>query len=248
LQVLANDKRDDPARIGLTTYREPARWGVWDEQADLLPASYARSVTAAGGVPMLLPPSLPACVGPALDGLHGLLIAGGADVDPGCYGQQRAGQTGPARPDRDSWELALVQAALARELPVLAICRGMQVLNVALGGDLVQHLPDRVGSDAHCPTVGEHGRHPITVASGSLLATIQASGAQVATYHHQAVERLGDGLIAAGWAGDGTVEAVECAGAGWLVGVQWHPEVLDGDRLFEAFVQAAKAYRDGAAP
>jgi gamma-glutamyl-gamma-aminobutyrate hydrolase PuuD len=139
-----------------------------------------------------------------------------------------------------------VLAAIARKLPVLAICRGMQVLNVALGGDLVQHLPDQVGSDEHCPVPGEHGRHPIRVAGDSVLATVWPDGAQVATYHHQAVQRLGEQLNPTAWAADGTVEAVECAGAGWLIGVQWHPEVLDGAALFQAFVRAATAYRDGA--
>ncbi|MEO9238459.1 MAG: gamma-glutamyl-gamma-aminobutyrate hydrolase family protein, partial [Jatrophihabitantaceae bacterium] len=128
--MLADDNSDDPALIGLTTYREPARWGVWDETADLLPASYARSVTEAGGAALLLPPGRSDVVSAVLDGLHGLVVAGGADVDPSRYGRSRDPNTGPARPDRDDWELALVVEALARQLPVLAICRGMQVLNV----------------------------------------------------------------------------------------------------------------------
>lgn len=238
-----DDNSDFVPRIGLTSYRESARWGVWDEAADLLPASYAGSVSAAGGAPMLLPPGRPGTADAVLDGLHGLIIAGGADVDPVRYGQDRHPRTDPARTDRDGWELALVAGALDRDLPVLAICRGMQVLNVALGGDLLQHLPDQIGSDQHCPTVGVHGRHPVSFAAGSGLASILGERAVVATYHHQAVRRLGERLTATGWAADGTVEAVEYAGAGWVVGVQWHPEVHDGQLLFAAFVQAAAGYR-----
>src|SRR6478752_1553096 len=154
-------------RIGLTTYREPAAWGVWNEPADLLPATYAEGVRVAGGVALLLPPGDVESVAAALDGLDGLLLAGGADVDPGRYRAVREPATGPARPDRDEWELALTRAALEGDLPLLAVCRGMQVLNVALGGDLHQHLPDVVGSQLHCPTVGAHGRHNVRLAPGS---------------------------------------------------------------------------------
>ncbi|MDQ2838230.1 MAG: gamma-glutamyl-gamma-aminobutyrate hydrolase family protein [Actinomycetota bacterium] len=237
------DNRDDPVRIGLTTYREPARWGVWDEPADLLPASYARAVTAAGAVAMLLPPGADAAVNAVLDGLHGVVISGGADVDPARYAAVRDPSTGPSRPDRDGWELALVRAALSRRLPVLAICRGLQVLNVALGGSLIQHLPDVVDNQGHCPTVGLHGRHPVSLRAGSRLGVALGERAEVATYHHQAIDRLGAGLEAVGWAEDGTIEAAECDQQGWTVGVQWHPEVFDGAPLFEAFVQAATAYR-----
>ncbi|HJQ01297.1 MAG TPA: gamma-glutamyl-gamma-aminobutyrate hydrolase family protein [Jatrophihabitans sp.] len=238
-----DDDADLFPRIGLTSYREPARWGVWDEPADLLPASYAGSVSAAGGAPMLLPPAGSATTGAVLDGLHGLIVTGGADVDPDRYGQHRHPLTDPARTDRDGWELALVAAALERGLPVLAICRGMQVLNVALGGDLLQHLPDLLSSDQHCPTVGVHGRHPVSFADGSRLAAILGEQTVVATYHHQAVRQLGERLTATGWTADGIVEAVEYAGADWVIGVQWHPEVHDGQLLFAAFVQAAVDYR-----
>ncbi len=248
--MATNDNRDYPPRIGLSTYRDPARWGVWDEPADLLPASYARAVSAAGGAPMLLPPGSPASVRSVLDGLHGLIIAGGADVDPHRYGAAREPNTGPAATDRDGWELALTEAALAIGLPLLAICRGLQVLNVALGGDLVQHLPDRIGTELHCPTVGVHGRHRVELAAGSLLASVFGSDAEVATYHHQAVNRLGDGLAATGWSADGVIEAAEGTGQNWIVGVQWHPEVAgpqpdpDGAALFRALVQRAAEYRD----
>ena len=225
-----------PPRIGLTTYREPARWGVWDEPADLLPSSYSAAIRAAGGVAMLLPPA-PAEHAPfALDGVDGLLVAGGADVDPAQYGAERDPHTGAPRTDRDEWELALVHAALARDLPLLAVCRGMQVLNVALGGDIVQHLPDTTGGDLHCPFVGQHGRHEVDLAPQSLLAGIAGARTEIATYHHQAVGRLGADLVATGWAHDGVVEAIELPTRDWVVGVQWHPEAHAGESLFDAFV------------
>jgi putative glutamine amidotransferase len=245
----AVDAMQLPPRIGLTTYREPAAWGVWSEPADLLPVRYAGAVAAAGGVAMLLPPAgidgLEAAAAAALDGLHGLALAGGADVDPGRYGAARDVRTGPARPDRDVWELALARAALERSLPVLAICRGMQVLNVALGGDLVQHLPDVAGHDGHLPVVGQHGRHDVRLVRESRVGALLGDCAVVATYHHQAVDRLGAGLVATGWAGDDTIEAFEHTGPAWVVGVQWHPEVHDGVALFAGFVAACARYRAG---
>jgi putative glutamine amidotransferase len=228
-------------RIGLTTYREPAAWGVWSEPADLLPASYAAGVRAAGGVALLLPPGDASTADVVLDGVHGLLLAGGADVDPARYGADRHDATGPPRTDRDEWELALARKAILRDLPVLAVCRGMQVLNVALGGDLRQHLPDDVGSDLHCPTVGVHGRHAVALAGGSALAGVFGERAEVATYHHQSVDRLGTDLVPTGWADDGVVEAVELPGRTWVVGVQWHPEAHAGEGLFAAFVAACAA-------
>jgi len=240
---------EQPPRIGLTTYREPAAWGVWSQPADLLPASYATAIVSAGGVALLLPPAttgdLDRAAGAVLDGLHGLALAGGADVDPARYGAARDAGTGPARPDRDAWELTLTRTALERGLPVLAICRGMQVLNVALGGDLVQHLPDIVGNDTHCPAVGEHGRHDVRLIRESQVGALLGDCAVVATYHHQAVDRLGTGLVATAWAADGTVEALEHTGAGWVVGVQWHPEVHDGAALFAGFVAACARHRAG---
>ena len=228
-------------RIGLTTYRERARWGVWDEPADLLPASYADSIFEAGGVAMLLPSpghDSGELAASALDGLAGLLVAGGADVDPARYGAGRDRATGPARPERDAWEISLIQQAISRDLPVLGVCRGLQVLNVALGGTLVQHLPDVVGTDDHCPIVGEHGRHDVELKSGTRLYALLGDRTTVATYHHQAVDRPGVGLRATGWAADGTIEAVESQDGSWVLGVQWHPEVHDGARLFAGFVEA----------
>ena len=241
---------DLPPRVGLTTYRETAAWGVWDEPADLLPTNYADSVAAAGAVPLLLPPVLPESEPAAdavLDGVHGLLIAGGADVDPARYDAGRDAHSGPARPDRDAWEIMLTRLALGRGMPLLAICRGMQVLNVALGGTLIQHLPDAVGSDLHCPAVGVHGRHDVRLASATLVGSAFGTHTDAATYHHQGIDRLADTLVATGWASDGVIEAVELPGDGWTVGVQWHPEVHAGLPLFSAFAAACRSYRGSVA-
>jgi putative glutamine amidotransferase len=198
-------------------------------------------VRAAGGVAVLLPPDEPASAGAVLDAVDGLVLSGGADVDPQQYGAQRLPATGPARGDRDRWEIALAREAIARDLPVLAICRGMQVLNVALGGELRQHVPDDVGHDLHCPSVGVHGRHVVVTGVPSATNTAIGERAEVATYHHQAVGRLGADLIATAWAEDGVIEAIELPGRAWVVGVQWHPEAHDGTSLFAAFVGACRA-------
>ncbi|MDP9116471.1 MAG: gamma-glutamyl-gamma-aminobutyrate hydrolase family protein [Actinomycetota bacterium] len=246
-----------PARsplIGLTTYREPAAWAVWHEPADLLPVSYADAIVAAGAIAVLLPPAcfadLDAAADEALHAMHGLVLCGGADVDPQRYHADRDPRTGPARPDRDGWELALAHAAILRDLPVLAICRGMQVLNVALGGTLLQHLPDSVGHDGHCPTKGVHGRHLVELSSTSRIGSLLGASCEVATYHHQGLDRLGDDLQATGWSLDGTVESVEHTRRQWVVGVQWHPEVAkaapgaDGAELFSGFIRACVSRRD----
>ncbi|HTW20809.1 MAG TPA: gamma-glutamyl-gamma-aminobutyrate hydrolase family protein [Mycobacteriales bacterium] len=236
-------------RIGLTTYRERAVFGVWDETADMLPAIYADAIEVAGGLPILLPPAIcddevDAAAEAVLDGVHGLVLSGGADVDPERYAAKRHERTGPPRHDRDAWEIALVGAALRRDLPLLGVCRGMQVLAVALGGTLEQHLPDRVGHEDHAHTPGVHGRHEVRLAPESRLAGIVGPVAEVATYHHQAVDRLPDGVVASGWAEDGTVEAFDVCDSTWAVGVQWHPEVYNGQSLFAAFVAASAAWRD----
>lgn len=235
-------------RIGLTTYRERAAFGVWDETTDLLPATYADAVSAAGGVPLLLPPvsgpTRPAeAAASILAGLHGLVLSGGADIDPVRYDAPRQPETGPPRADRDEWEISLIRQALAVDLPVLGVCRGMQMLAVALGGSLVQHLPDVVGNESHRPVEGIHGRHEVVLADGTRTAAILGPATEVATYHHQAVDRLPAGVLATGWARDQTVEAFEVCGATWAIGVQWHPEVHDGQRLFAAFLAAADAWR-----
>jgi gamma-glutamyl-gamma-aminobutyrate hydrolase PuuD len=223
--------------VGITTYRETARWGVWNCPAVLVPADYVRQVSAAGGVPVLLPPIADDVE--VLDRLDALVLAGGADVDPARYGADRSPRTGPSATDRDEAELALLAAALERDLPVLAVCRGLQLLTVLRGGTLVQHLPDVVGNDAHVPSPGTYGDNAVSIAPGSRLAALVGTEATWACHHHQAVDRLGEGLTAVAWAQDGTVEAAELDGARFVVGVQGHPEVGDDARLFAGLVEAA---------
>jgi putative glutamine amidotransferase len=224
--------------VGITTYRETARWGVWDCPAVLVPADYSRQVSAAGGIPVLLPP-IPDDV-EVLGRLDAVVFAGGADVDPERYGAERSPRSGPAAVDRDEAELALLEAAVSRDLPVLAVCRGLQLLTVLRGGSLVQHLPDVVGNDAHVPSPGTYGDNAVRIAPGSRLAGLLGTKAVWACHHHQAVDRLGEGLTAVAWAEDGTVEAAELDGARFVVGVQGHPEVGDDARLFEGLVEVAR--------
>jgi putative glutamine amidotransferase len=225
--------------IGITTYRESASWGVWQRPADLLGAGYADAVADAGGAPVLLPP-LPEVVLDALPALDGLVLAGGADIDPRRYGAVRDPATGPPRQDRDETELELARACLERDIPLLAICRGMQVLNVALGGSLLQHLPDVAGTAAHRAGDGCFHERTIDVAPGSRLAALVGDRLDVHCYHHQAVDRLADGLRAVAWSEDGVVEAVEpVQPAGFLLAVQAHPEESADRRLFAALTEAA---------
>ncbi|GAA2261549.1 gamma-glutamyl-gamma-aminobutyrate hydrolase [Streptomyces ruber] len=222
--------------IGVSTYWESAaRWGIWELEAALLPAGYPRLVRAAGGLAAMLPPDGPAYAAETVARLDGLVIAGGPDVDPARYGAERSPRTGPPAPERDAWELALIGAALDAGTPLLGICRGMQLLNVALGGTLVQHL------DGHVAEVGVFGRHTVRPVPGSRYADISPGDASVPTYHHQAVDRLGEGLRPSAYAADGTVEAVELPGPGWVLGVQWHPEMGEDTRVMEALVRAASA-------
>jgi putative glutamine amidotransferase len=220
--------------IGVTTYLEPAAWGVWEMPAALLPAGYPRLIQAAGGLAALLPPDDPAQAEPVVSRLDGLVIAGGADVEPVRYGAEPDERTGPPARDRDAWELALIRAALASGTPLLGICRGLQLLNVALGGTLVQHL------DGHVGGVGVFGAHTVKPVPGTRYAEIVAEESSVPTYHHQSVDRLADTLVASAHAEDGTVEAVELPGAGWALGVQWHPEAGDDMRVMSALVAAAR--------
>jgi putative glutamine amidotransferase len=235
--------------VGLSTYREPARWGAWQAPADLLPASYSDLVRRAGGAPVLLLPGPGAAA--AVGRLDALVLTGGGDLDPARYGAQPHPATSRVSPRRDASELELLAAALGAGLPVLGICRGLQVLNVARGGTLVQDLAAGAG---HAGAPGTFGTHPVTVAPGSRLGAIVGAGGrkgcvlQAPTAHHQAVGRLGDGLVACAWAGDGVIEAVELApgaagGSQFVVAVQWHPEAGDDDRLMRALVAAASGAR-----
>ncbi len=226
--------------IGITTYLEQARFGLWDLPAAVLPHGYLDGVAAAGGVPVLLPP-VGHVTADVLSRVDGLIVAGGADIDPVQYGAAREPATGPARPDRDFSEHLLIEAAIANGVPLLAVCRGMQLLNVVLGGTLHQHLPDVVGNTEHLPTPGIFGRVPVKVLADSRLSTIVGSEVDVHCHHHQAVDMLGAGLVPVAWAGDGTVEAVELPDPEFVLGVQWHPEEDGVDRrLFEALVSAAR--------
>jgi putative glutamine amidotransferase len=223
--------------IGISTYVERARWGVWDTGAVLLPRSYVDCVVKAGGIPVLLP-----SVGrdsSILSAMDGLVIAGGADVEPARYGHELQEKT-VTRPDRDTFEFALVQDAVDRGLPVLGVCRGLQVLNVAFGGTLTQHLPEVVGHGEHQPAPAVYGHNRIVLAEESRAGRILGREAKGQCYHHQAVARLGADLRAVGWAADGTVEAVELPGGQFVLGVQWHPEQdIEDVRLFSALVAAA---------
>jgi putative glutamine amidotransferase len=240
---------DDAPVIGLTGYEEQVSWGVWDVPGVLLPSAYVRAVVAAGGVPVLLPP-VPEVVEAVLPRLDGLILSGGPDIEPARYGAQPLASTAQPRVDRDSAELGLAGTATAAGLPVLGICRGLQLLNVARGGTLHQHLPDVLGSSAHAPAPGEYGHHAVRVTSGSLLArALGRTETEVPSYHHQSVDGLGDGLVVTAVAPDGTVEAVEDPSLPFCLAVQWHPEAGTDPSLFRALVEAARTRRStGAAP
>lgn len=226
--------------IGITTYLEQTRFGLWDTPAAVLARGYLDGVVNGGGVPVLLPP-VGEVTADLLSRVDGLLVAGGADIDPVHYGADRAQETGAARPDRDHSEHVLIEAALANGVPLLAVCRGMQLLNVVLGGTLHQHLPDVVGNTDHLPKPGVFGQVPVKVLADSRLSAIVGSEVDVHCHHHQSVDLLGAGLIPVAWAGDGVVEAVELAEPEFVLGVQWHPEENGVDsRLFHALVSAAK--------
>jgi gamma-glutamyl-gamma-aminobutyrate hydrolase PuuD len=222
--------------IGITTYVEPASWGAWTLEAALVPYDYVRAVARAGGRAVLVPPD-PDGVEEILDALDGLVFSGGNDLEPEGYGAEAHPETNGTNPARDRGELALLTAALERELPVLAICRGFEVLNVVRGGDLVQHLPDAVGHEEHRSVVGEFSEHPVRVDPSSRIGEVRGA---VKSHHHQGVGRVGEGLREVAWAEDGTVEALEDPEKDFVVGVLWHPEAGEDQRLFEQLVEAAR--------
>ena len=226
--------------IGVTTYREQARWGVWDTHADVLHAQYADALLAAGGIPVLLPPASAAADVAALvvGRIDGLVVSGGADVDPERYGEEPHPRTTGWRADRDAWESALLLAADAAELPTLGVCRGMQLMAVAAGGSLAQHTPDLVGHEEHSPGGDVFGTIEVTTAEQSRLRTLVGERVDVGCHHHQTVATH-PGFEATAWAADGSLEAMERPGARFCVAVQWHPEVGDDASLFAALVAAA---------
>src|SRR5918992_1067474 len=229
--------------IGITSYAEQARWGVWDAPAALIPMVYVRAVERAGGRPLLVPPSEGA-IEETLDALDGLLFSGGSDLDPELYGAEAHPETNGVRPERDRAELALLKAALERDMPVLAVCRGSQVLNVARGGDLVQHLPEVVGDEKHKHTPGVFADHDVDLKEGTRLQRLLGDRAPVKSHHHQGYGAIGEGLVESAWAEDGTVEALEDPSRRFALGVLWHPEAGEDFALFEALVEEAARYRE----
>jgi gamma-glutamyl-gamma-aminobutyrate hydrolase PuuD len=228
--------------IGITTYVEPASWGHWQLDAALIPYDYVRSVEAAGGRALLVPPSADA-IEETLDALDGLVFSGGADVDPDSYGADAHPETSGTRPERDAGELALLEAALARDMPVLAVCRGFQIMNVARGGDLVQHLPEVVGHEQHRAVKGVFSDHEVRIDDDSRLGSVLDGRTPVKSHHHQGVGNVGEGLREVAWADDGTVEGLEDPERRFALGVLWHPEAGEDKRLFEALVAEAQSYR-----
>ncbi|MFF7677096.1 gamma-glutamyl-gamma-aminobutyrate hydrolase family protein [Actinacidiphila glaucinigra] len=221
--------------IGVSTYWvDSARWGGWDLPSALLPAGYPLLVRRSGGLAALLPPDDPSHAADAVARLDGLVVAGGPDVEPARYGAEPDPRTDPPARERDAWELALIDAALAAGVPLLGICRGMQLLNVALGGTLTQHIDGHRG-----PRVGVFGRHTVKPVPGTRYAEAVPEAATVPTYHHQAVDALGRGLVISAEAEDGTPEAVELPGDRFVLGVQWHPEMDEDERVMRALIAAA---------
>jgi putative glutamine amidotransferase len=228
--------------IGLTTYREVAAWGVWEQHADVLPSQYAAAVEAAGGVPVLLPPvSQLGSADAVVRRLDGLVVSGGADIDPARYGAEPHPHTANWRPDRDDWEAALLDAAEAVALPVLGVCRGMQLMAVHAGGHLHQHHPELVNHDEHSPGGDVFGRIPVATVAGTRVAALIGEGLEVNCHHHQSVVEH-PGFVPAAHAEDGTLEAMEAPGDRFCVAVQWHPETAADVGLLAGLLRAAAAY------
>jgi putative glutamine amidotransferase len=233
--------------VGITCYVEPVDRGDWNQQLSVaLPMTYVEQVQRAGGIPVVLPPRLDAddaIAAATLASLDALILCGGADVESSRYDEAPHPSVQAARPDRDAWELALARVSAAADLPVLGICRGMQVMAVAARGRLEQHVPDRTGTEIHSPHIGSYASHPIQPVAGTRVASILGEGRQVVpTYHHQAVrpDSLADTAYRpAAWHEDGTLEAMEDPAARFRIAVQWHPEAGSDPRLFDALLEAA---------
>lgn len=229
--------------IGITSYAEEIRWGVWTEEAAVIPLAYVRAVEHAGGRPLVVPPSEDG-LEETLDALHGVIFSGGGDLDPELYGAAPHSETDEPRKARDAAEMRLLGAALDRDMPVLAICRGSQLLNVARGGDLVQHLPEAVGHERHRHVPGAFSDHGVELAADSRLGELLGKHAPVKSHHHQGYGRIGSGLREVAWADDGVVEGLEDSTKRFALGVLWHPEEGEDFALFEALVNEARRYRE----
>lgn len=230
--------------IGVCAAVEPASFGFWrDEPAVLLPLSYPRAIHGAGGMMAMLPPDRIAESDPdqLLDRIDALVLGGGADIDPETHGVEAHPETVGFNPDRDRFEVALVRRALERGMPLLGVCRGMQIINVAFGGSLDQHIPDRLGHDRHRPVPGSWAEHAIRIEPGSLAASAAGTTSlTVKSHHHQGVDRIADGFTASAWAtDDDNVEAIESADGHFVLGVLWHPEEDPTDRVIPTLVERA---------
>ncbi len=233
--------------IGITGQLDAAHWGVWVREAVLSPVTYARAVERAGGAPVVLPPVPADSVARLIQGLDGLVLTGGTDVNPALYDAAPGEKTDPPDRRRDRFEMSLVRAAIDAQLPVLAIGRGLHVLNVARGGSLIQYLPEAVGHDGHAADPVKMTPHDIKLSENSQLGKLLGGQARVPALHHQAVQRAGTGLTAVAWAEDQVIEAVELQGHRFAIGVQWHPEESDDLRLFEALVAATGGAKEAPA-
>ena len=230
--------------IGITTYApDEVRFGVWEMPAALIPLSYVHAIERSGGRALLVPPSEDG-VEETLDALDGLIFSGGEDLSPETYAAESHPETKGVDPARDRAELALLQGALARDMPVLAVCRGSQVLNVARGGDLVQHLPEIVGDEKHKHTPGTFADHEVELEPASRLGALLGERAPVKSHHHQGYGRIGEGLRQTAWAEDGTVEGLEDPERRFAIGVLWHPEEGEDAALFQSLVEEARRYRE----